>query len=140
MNIEEKFKKIKSKYRKKTKIQCSAFSNEAIVLGADFWKHLMYQKNRRLRTDEEISNRLDALSNLIEIVENAQYYQDYYVGKDKNNIVHFWLILANIEDTRYGVIIRRKGVQGNKHLYSIIPNWKGYIPRTETKNHKVHVL
>ncbi len=127
MNIKEKFKKFKKKYRKKTKIQSLAFNNEAIILGAEFWKHLMFQKNRRLRTDEDINIRLNAIDKMIDIIETTPYYQDYYIGKDKNNIIHFWILLAMIEEIRYGVIIRKKGQQGNKHIYSIIPNWHGLI-------------
>ena len=140
MSIKEKFKKIKRKYRKKTKIQSLAFDNEAIVLGADFWKHLMFQKNRRLRTDDDINKRLNAIEKMIKIVETSPYYQDYYIGKDKNTIMHFWILLATIDETRYGVIVRKKGKQGNKHIYSIIPNWHGFIPREETTNHKIKFL
>ena len=140
MSIKEKFKKIKRKYRKKTKIQSLAFDNEAIVLGADFWKHLMFQKNRRLRTDDDINKRLNAIEKMIKIVETSPYYQDCYIGKDKNTIMHFWILLATIDETRYGVIIRKKGKQGNKHIYSIIPNWHGFIPREETTNHKIKFL
>ena len=140
MSIKEKFKKIKRKYRKKTKIQSLVFDNEAIVLGADFWKHLMFQKNRRLRTDDDINKRLNAIEKMIKIVETSPYYQDYYIGKDKNTIMHFWILLATIDETRYGVIVRKKGKQGNKHIYSIIPNWHGFIPREETTNHKIKFL
>jgi len=47
--IEKKIKQIKNKYRKKTKIQCPAFDNEALILGADFWKHLLLQKKQKIK-------------------------------------------------------------------------------------------
>jgi hypothetical protein len=77
---------------------------------------------------------------MIQIVETSPYYQDYYIGKDKNNIIYFWILLATIDEIRYGVIIRKKGKQGNKHIYSIIPNWHGFIPREELNNHKIKIL
>jgi len=121
--------KAKKQYRKKTKIQCPAFDNEALIINAFFWTHLELQKNRRQRTFKDISTRLNALDNMIDIVEAIPYYQDYYKGKDKNTIIHFWTLLATIDDIRYGIVIRKRGNQGNKHIYSIIPNWKGHIPR-----------
>ena len=139
MNIKEKFKETKKRYRKKTKVQSLAFKNEAIVLGADFWKHLMFQKNRRLRSDKDINSRLNAIDKMLEIIERTPYYQDYYVGKDKNNIIYFWILLATIDEIRYGIIVRKKGKQGNKHIYSIIPNWHGFIPRDEMNNHKIRI-
>jgi len=129
--IEKKIKQIKNKYRKKTKIQCPAFDNEALILGADFWKHLLLQKNKRLRTVEDMNGRLNSVDKMVEIVENTFYYQDFYTGKEKSKIIYYWTILAVINDIRYGVIIRKKGKQGNKHIYSIIPNFKGIIPRSD---------
>ena len=129
--IEKKIKQIKNKYRKKTKIQCPAFDNEALILGADFWKHLLLQKNKRLRTVEDMNSRLNAVDKMVEIVENTFYYQDFYTGKEKSKIIYYWTILAVINDIRYGVIIRKKGKQGNKHIYSIIPNFRGVIPRSD---------
>jgi len=134
--IEKKIKQIKNKYRKKTKIQCPAFDNEALILGADFWKHLLLQKNKRLRTVEDMNGRLNAVDKMVEIVENTFYYQDLYTGKEKNKIIYYWTILAVINDIRYGVIIRKKGKQGNKHIYSIIPNFRGVIPRSDRDENK----
>lgn len=129
--IEKKIKQIKNKYRKKTKIQCPAFDNEALILGADFWKHLLLQKNKRLRTVEDMNGRLNAVDKMVEIVENTFYYQDSYTGKEKSKTIYYWTIIAVINDIRYGVIIRKKGKQGNKHIYSIIPNFRGVIPRSD---------
>ena len=129
--IEKKIKLIKNKYRKKTKIQCPAFDNEALILGADFWKHLILQKNKRLRTVEDMNSRLNSVDKMIKIVENSIFFQDYYIGKEKNKIIYYWTILAVINDVRYGVIIRKKGKQGNRHIYSIIPNFRGVIPRSD---------
>ena len=129
--IEKKIKQIKNKYRKKTKIQCPAFENEALILGADFWKHLLLQKNKRLRTVEDMNGRLNAVDKMVEIVENTFYYQDFYTGREKTKVIYYWTILAIINDIRYGVIIRKKGKQGNKHIYSIIPNFRGVIPRSD---------
>jgi hypothetical protein len=55
MSIKEKFKKIKRKYRKKTKIQSLVFDNEAIVLGADFWKHLIMELLSEKKVNKETS-------------------------------------------------------------------------------------
>jgi hypothetical protein len=130
--IEDLFSKTKKRLRKRTKLQSPAFKNEALVINADFWNHLKFQKNKKPRTHEDILSRLRAIDTMIEIIENAPYYQDYFTGKDKNNIMHFWTILATCNDIRYCVVVRKKGKQGNKHIYSIIPNWRGYIPRAET--------
>ena len=129
--IERKIKRIKNKYRKKTKIQCPAFDNEALILGADFWKHLILKKNKRLRTVEDMNSRLNAVDKMIIIVEKSIFFQDYYIGKEKNKIIYYWTLLAVVNDVRYGVVIRKKGKQGNRHIYSIIPNFRGIIPRSD---------
>jgi len=78
-----------------------------------------------------MNGRLNSVDKMVEIVENTFYYQDFYTGKEKSKIIYYWTILAVINDIRYGVIIRKKGKQGNKHIYSIIPNFKGIIPRSD---------
>ncbi len=137
LKINNRISEAKKKYRKSTKIQCPAFNNEALQVNAYFWKHLELQKNKRQRTFQDISNRLNALDKMFHIIQTIPYYQDCYQGKDHNTIVHFWTLLATIEDIRYCVVVRKRGKQGNKHIYSIIPNWKGYIPREEASKYKL---
>jgi len=100
---------------------------------------LKYQKNKRNRTVKDLHQRLISLDIMFDILKTVPYYQDYFLGKDKNNIIHFWTILVIVNHVRYGIIIRKIGKQGNKHLYSIIPNWKGYIPRVEASEHKIKI-
>ena len=76
---------------------------------------------------------------MFHILKTSFYYQDYFKGKDKNNIIHYWTILATYNDIRYCIVIRKIGKQGNRHLYSIIPNWKGYIPREEANRQFVKI-
>ena len=94
------------------------------------------RKNQRIA--EQFARHIEgnSVDTMIEIVENITYYQDFYIGKNKNNIMYFWTIIAVVDEVRYGVIIRRKGKQGNKHFYSIIPNYEGCIPRE--KKLKIH--
>ena len=132
--VEALFEKLKKFHRKTTKIQCPAFENEPIHINSHFWKHIKYQKNKRQRATNDLKNRLISIEPMLHILKITPYYQDYFKGKDKNNIIHYWTILAIYNETRYGIIIRKKGKQGNKHLYSIIPKWKGYIPRKEAHN------
>jgi hypothetical protein len=137
--VETLFETLKKRHRKNSKIQCPAFKNEPIHLNTIFWKHLKYQKNKRNRTVKDLHNRLISLDVMFDILKTVPYYQDYFTGKDKNNIIHFWTILVIVNHIRYGIIIRKIGKQGNKHLYSIIPNWKGYIPRIEASEHKIKI-
>jgi len=135
--INNLFEKIKKSYRKKTKIQSPAFDNEPIHINTHFWKHLKFQKNRRERSLKDIHSRLISIDIMLHILKTSFYYQDYFKGKDKNNIIHYWTILAIYNDIRYCIVIRKIGKQGNRHLYSIIPNWKGYIPREEANRQYV---
>jgi len=137
--VETLFETLKKRYRKNTKIQCPAFENEPIHINTIFWKHLKYQKNKRNRTVKDLHQRLISLDIMFDILKTVSYYQDYFLGKDKNNIIHFWTILVIVNHARYGIIIRKIGKQGNKHLYSIIPNWQGYIPRVEASEHKIKI-
>jgi len=137
--VETLFETLKKRYRKNTKVQCPAFENEPIHINTIFWKHLKYQKNKRNRTVKDLHQRLISLDIMFDILKTVPYYQDYFLGKDKNNIIHFWTILVIVNHVRYGIIIRKIGKQGNKHLYSIIPNWKGYIPRVEASEHKIKI-
>ena len=137
--VETLFEILKKRYRKNTKVQCPAFENEPIHINTIFWKHLKYQKNKRNRTVKDLHQRLISLDIMFDILKTVSYYQDYFLGKDKNNIIHFWTILVIVNHVRYGIIIRKIGKQGNKHLYSIIPNWKGYIPRVEASENKIKI-
>jgi len=137
--VETLFETLKKRYRKNTKVQCPAFESEPIHINTIFWKHLKYQKNKRNRTVKDLHQRLISLDIIFDILKTVPYYQDYFLGKDKNNIIHFWTILVIVNNVRYGIIIRKIGKQGNKHLYSIIPNWKGYIPRVEASEHKIKI-
>jgi len=137
--VETLFETLKKRYRKNTKVQCPAFENEPIHVNTIFWKHLKYQKNKRNRTVKDLHQRLISVDIMFDILKTVPYYQDYFLGKDKNNIIHFWTILVIVNHVRYGIIIRKIGKQGNKHLYSIIPNWKGYIPRVEASEHKIEI-
>jgi len=130
----------KKKYRKQTKIQCPEFNKETLHLNASFWTHLELQKNKRQRSFRDIITRLKALDKMYYIINHIPFYQDYYKGKDHNTIIHFWTLLATIEDVRYCVVVRKRGKQGNKHIYSIIPNWQGYIPRKTSDEHKIKIL
>lgn len=121
----------RDKYRKKSKVQCPAFDNEPVHINTHFWTHIRLQRNERPRADEEVLKRLRAIDKMIDIVENSKRYQDFYRGKDKNKILYYWTFIAVINDIHYGVIVRRKGKTGNKHFYSIIPDYRGYIPRVE---------
>ena len=129
MSIDAEIEKVKNKYRKNSKIQAPAFDNETIRLGTHFWTHIKYRRNERLRKSEDIFKRLRAVDKMMEIIKTTLYYQDFYRGKDKNTIMYFWTFIAVIDGARYGVIIRRKGKNGNKHFYSIIPDYQGCIPR-----------
>lgn len=137
--VETLFETLKKRHRKNTKIQCPAFQNEPIHINTHFWKHLKYQKNKRSRTVEDLHSRLVSIDIMFEILKTTPYYQDYFIGKDKNNTIFFWTILVVVNHVRYGVIIRKIGKQGNKHLYSIIPNWQGYIPRVEADKHRIKI-
>ena len=85
----------------------------------------------KVRTVEDMNSRLNSVDKMVEIVENTFYYQDFYTGREKSKIIYYWTILGVVNDIRYGVIIRKKGKQGNKHIYSIIPNFRGVIPRSD---------
>ncbi len=121
----------KDKYRKKTKIQCPAFNNEPIHLNTHFWTHIRLQRNERPRADEEVFNRLKAIDIMINIIESSKHYQDFHQGKERNKTFYYWTFIAVVDDVHYGVIVRRKGKTGNKHFYSVIPDYQGYIPRSK---------
>jgi len=140
LDINDLITQSKKKYRKQTKIQCPAFSKETLHINASFWTHLELQKNKRQRSFIDIISRVNALDKMYNIIKHIPFYQDYYKGKDHNTIIHFWTLLATIEDVRYCVVVRKRGKQGNKHIYSIVPNWKGYIPRKESNEHRIKIV
>jgi len=131
MSIYERVEEVrkKEKYRKRTKIQCPAFLGEPVHLSTHFWTHVRLQRNERPRTEQEVLERLSSIDIMIEIIESSSYYQDYYENVIRNKKFYYWTFIAVIDAVRYGVIIRRKGKTGNRHFYSIIPNYEGYIPR-----------
>lgn len=110
-----------------------------IDVNKHFWDHIKYHRNNRRRSNKEIIERLRAIKKTIIILEKTIYIQDKYTIKESSKNIKFIFIKGILYGKGIGIVLR--SIHNNKkyHLYSIIPDWNGYIPRIEQINGKVTI-
>lgn len=135
--VDDIFTKKKHKEFRKLKHILVNFQDSTINridVNKHFWDHIIYNRNKRRRSNKEIVDRLRHIKNSIKILQNTIYYQDKYTIEDNSRKLHFIFVRAISNDKAIGIVLRR--IHNNKkyHLYSIIPDWNGYIPRINQIN------
>jgi hypothetical protein len=141
-NIELLLKQKKKQYRKLKEIKVKFLdSNEKQKIGINshFWQHLIKHHNNKKRPIKDMFARLLILDDVIKVLENIPYYQDQYMWHQSSKKSEYIFILAIINNTKIGIVLRRNGQTKTYHLYSIIPNWKGYIPRIDYFNKAIAI-
>lgn len=110
-----------------------------IDINKHFWDHIIYHRNKRRRTNKEILERLRHLNNTIKILQNTVYYQDKYSVIDGSRKIYFIFVRGILNNKGIGIVLRRIHNNNKYHLYSIIPDWNGYIPRIEQIDGRVTI-
>lgn len=135
-DVDRIFKARKKFYRKWNQSYCPPLGQ--IHINTHFWTHLKENKNRRLRPHRDVINRLRAIKQTKKLLESISHFQDEYEENDGSKKVKYWFIVGHTKHGRLGIVLR-KVQQGKIHLYSIIPNWKGYIPREKLIMNEVSI-
>lgn len=125
-DMEHLFKKKKKKYRTWNKSDCPPLGQ--VHINTHFWRHIKENKNKRTRSYIEVIRRLSAIGQTKKLLESVSHVQDVYEESKGSTKTRYWFILGHTEHGRLGIVLRAVQ-QGNIHLYSIIPDWNGYIPR-----------
>ena len=122
-------------YRKIGKIACPAFKNELVYFTSEGFNHLIFKGNRTERTKHDQITKLKLLGRAIELVRIATTYQEYEesikeftIKKFKqrvreSKIVKYWGLIAIMNSFKIKVIVRQVGDNGQRHFWSVIPNW-----------------
>ena len=135
-DIDRIFNQSKKKYRKWNHSNCPAIGK--ININTHFWRHIKENKNRRLRPYKDVIHRLRAIRQTKKLLESISHVQDIYEENKGSQKIKYWCIVGHNEHNRLGIILR-KVQNGHIHLYSIIPNWKGYIPRERLINKEISI-
>jgi hypothetical protein len=141
--VDNLLKQKKKQYRKLKEIKINFLEStekQKIDINSHFWQHLIIHHNNKKRPTKDIHSRLLILDDAFKVLQNSNYYQDKYLWQQSSKKAEYIFILGNIKDKKIGIVIRRNGQTKTYHLYSIIPNWKGYIPRIDyfNKNISIH--
>ncbi len=138
--VDEIFDKKRHKEYRKLKHILVNFEDEKINridVNKYFWDHIKYNRNKRRRSNKEIVDRLRAIKRTKKILEKTIYIQDKYIIQESSKIVKFIFIKGILDGNGIGIVLRSMHNNKKYHLYSIIPNWNGYIPRLEQINGNV---
>lgn len=136
------FERKKKKFRKLKKLKVNFLPKDEknmIMINTHFWKHLNHNKNNQKRSFKDVILRLYNIKNAITLLENTHHYQDKYSIITNSKKEDFIFIVSHINANRLGIVLRRSHSNRTYHLYSIIPNWKGYIPRQDLNLKKVAI-
>ena len=136
---ETEFEKIKqdseSYYKKIGKVKCPALNNDFVFHNSEGFNHLVYKGNRKERDKNDQLTKFKLLPKAKKLVEITTTYQEYEevikeirIKKFKrtvieSKIIRYWGIIAIMGGWKIKVIIRQIGDNGQKHFWSVIPNW-----------------
>ena len=120
-------------YKKVGKTFCPAFK-EFVYFNAEGFNHLVYKGDRTERSKEIQVLKFNLLGNARKLVEMATTFQEYdeeirevvvkkFKRKERESrVFKYWGLIAIMGTWKIKVIIRQIG-NGQKHFWSVIPNW-----------------
>lgn len=136
----EAFNKLKQKteeeYKKIGSVNCPAL--KAVVnFNSEGFYHLRYAHNRSERTRNVQYYKFKFLNQAVEIIKKTTTIQEYrrglcpigkanHSGFRKTGSVEwfgFFAITSFSNSTRIMVVVRKVGVNGNYHFWSVMPYW-----------------
>ena len=101
-------------------VHCPYFG-ENVYFTASGFHHLFYKGGGRgvLRQNKELHFRLKLLSIAPELISITTTLQEF---ENRNDEIQYWAFIAIIRSKKVKVIVRQTP-GGNKHFFSIFPNW-----------------
>lgn len=120
-------------YKRIGKVSCPAFK-ELVYFTSEGFNHLIYQGDRSERAKETQILKFDMLGNAKKLLEISTTFQEYEEAKKEvdvmrfkkreraSKIVKYWGLIAIMGTWKIKVVVRQVG-DGQKHFWSVIPNW-----------------
>jgi hypothetical protein len=136
----EKFEKLKNlteiEYKKVVSVYSPALKSE-VVFNSDGFHHLRYDSSRAERSKKAQCIKFIYFNKAVEIIKLSTTIQEYRrgicpVGKpDKSGLrktktvewFAFFSIISFTKRTRIRVVVRRVGMDGQYHFWSVMPFW-----------------
>lgn len=121
-------------YSRIGRIPSPVFNNEPVFFTSEGFNHLIYKNARSERNKEEQVARFKLLGNAVKLVRITTTFQEFdesikqvTVKRFKrkiteSKIVKHWGLIAIMGTWKIRVIIRQIS-GGQKHFWSVIPNW-----------------
>jgi len=112
-------------FREVRAVQCPAFPKETVAFNSKGINHLFHKGTRtnRMRSRKEIAIRVKLLPRAIKLLSLMPVYQQDVVFNIDGKTLKFWSLEGVVDDRRIKVIVRQIG-NGNKHVWSVIPDWR----------------
>src|SRR3989344_4525249 len=121
-------------YKKIGKILCPAF-NDFVYFNSEGFNHLVFKSSRSERIKNDQITKFKLLAKAKELITKTTTHQEYDesikefdVQKYKKRLreskrVKYWGVIAIMNGWKIKVIVRQIGDNGQKHFWSVIPNW-----------------
>ena len=116
------------------KVLCPVF-NALVYFTSEGFNHLIYKSNRTERERSVQMMKFRLLPRVKKLLEICTIYQEYEEGLQEfqvkrhktrvieTKVVRYWGIIAILEGMNFKVIVRQVGDNGQKHFWSVIPDW-----------------
>ncbi len=127
--MKSSFRQLKQQARKffqQTKaVFCPAFPDEKVVFNSKGINHLLYKSGRtnRRRSKKEAAIRINLLPRAVKLLSLITLYQQDVILEFGEKRLKYWSLEGVIDNRRIKVIVRQVG-KGNKHFWSVIPDWR----------------
>ncbi len=130
MQTEKYIEEALVKYKNIKKVFCPYFKKEVECSSRGFY-HLIFERNRFRRQEDQIFLRMEAINYLKTILENSGTVQE--IEQFENGQI-FFAFIAIIEKKKYKVVVSTT-VDDRLTFRSIIPSWK-----TGKRDEKLHTV
>lgn len=133
-NFKEFLEQKRNWYKKIGKVFCPVL-NEWVIFNAKGFRHLLYNGNNKIRTNNEQIYRLNTLNESIRVISQVEKVLKFQVrySKTERREVSYWRIEKVVNNQLVTVILRKIGT-GNITFYS---TWR---KRRKTKNLPKEIL
>jgi hypothetical protein len=97
--------------------------NDFIYFTTHGFEHLIFKNSRRKRKESEQQLRFSLLSLGVKLIGLSTTYQEFEERNNRGSI-YYWGIIAILDKKKIKVVIRKIGINGLFHFWSIFPVWE----------------
>ncbi len=109
----------KEKYKKMGYAECPAFLNERVYFNNYGFHHILF-KNGIPRPQDEIVKRFYLLKYVPNLLKVTKYIDKEEKRIKNKSVAYFWTIKNKLGPIRIRIILRRLGVEGKLHFFSVM--------------------